>query len=83
MLTYCDQMQALAVIGATTIRPEITPKSANTGGTSKSDPDAGSDHAGEPPTVLEPVTTADRAGAGIVTVIGVVFIVGGSIWLIL
>ena len=75
-------MQALAVIGATTIHPAIAPKTAGTGGTSKSDPNAGS-AVDASPIEFSPITTADKAGAGIFTVVCAAIIVGGSAWLIM
>ena len=76
-------MQALAVIGATTMHPEIAPKTAVTGGTSKSDPNAGSDANDSPIIQQDKITTADKAGAAILTLVAAVVIVGGSVWLIM
>ena len=76
-------MQALAVIGAATIHPEIAPKTANTGGTSESDPDAGTDANAAPIPKLAPITTADKAGAAILTLLCAGIIVGGSVWIIM
>lgn len=66
-----QQMCALEVIQATMIQQTTAPLSADTGGTSKGDPNAGtggdsSDGSGVP---SDPITTADRAGAGILTVV--------------
>jgi mannan endo-1,6-alpha-mannosidase len=77
------QMQALAVIGATTMHPEIAPKTANNGGTSQSDPGAGSDIGSSPVIEHSEITTADRAGAAILTIVVIGVIVGGSVWIIL
>ncbi|EXJ69964.1 uncharacterized protein A1O5_07037 [Cladophialophora psammophila CBS 110553] len=77
-----QQMQALAVIGGSTIHPAIVPKTAVTGGTSESDPNAGTD-ADANPVQYSPITTADRAGAGILTVLCIGIIVGGSAWIIM
>ena len=58
------------------------PKSAKTGGTSKSEPGAGkSDDDKEK--VYKPITTGDRAGAGFLTVLMLAGIIGGSTFLIL
>ena len=78
-----QQMQALAVIGATTIHPDIAPKTAGTGGTSVSDPGAGSDVGSGPAVVQSPITTADKAGAAILTLVAVGVVVGGSVWIIM
>ncbi|RJE19238.1 hydrolase family 76 protein [Aspergillus sclerotialis] len=46
------------------------PKSRNTGGISKPNPNAGTaNHDDEDPTKLKPITTGDKAGAGILTVL--------------
>lgn len=76
-------MQALAVIGATQMNANIAPKSARTGGTSESDPDAGSDVDTAPEIKFDPLTTGDKAGASILTILIVAGVVGGGIWLIL
>lgn len=76
-------MQALAVIGATQINPNIAPKSAKTGGTSQSDPNAGNDVDTVPEIKFGPVTTADKAGASIITILIIASVVGGGIWIIL
>ena len=78
-----DQMQALSVIGATTIHASIAPLSANTGGTSKSDPNAGTDVNTSPTVKQSPITTKDKAGAGILTILIIVGIIGGGVWIIM
>lgn len=65
-----QQMCALEVIQATTIKRTTAPVSANNGGTSKGDPTAGSSGDstdGSAPTSV--ITTGDRAGAGILTAV--------------
>lgn len=76
-------MQALSVIGATTMNAAIAPKTANTGGTSKSDPDAGTDSNAAPIPTQSTITTADKAGAAILTLLCIGVIIGGSVWIIL
>ena len=76
-------MQALSVIGSTLITDSMMPLTAKTGGTSKSDPNAGSNTDPDPAANRKPITTKDRAGAGILTILVIVGIVGGSLWLIL
>ena len=76
-------MQALSVIGATTIHQSIAPMSANTGGTSKSDPSAGTTVNSSPTVQESPITTKDKAGAGILTVLLIVGIIGGGVWIIM
>jgi len=77
------QMQALSVIGATQINSGIAPKSIKTGGTSKGDPNAGSDANASPSVTTSKITTADKAGAGILTVLCIFIVIGGSVWIIL
>lgn len=76
-------MQALSVIGATTINSGIAPKSITTGGTSESNPNAGSDANTSPTAAQSAITTGDRAGAGVLTVLAIFVVVGGSIWMII
>lgn len=78
-------MCALAVIGATQITSAMVPLTANTGGTSKSDPNAGNDapHNPEDEFKKNPITTADKAGAAILTLLVIGAVVGLSIWIIL
>jgi mannan endo-1,6-alpha-mannosidase len=64
-----SDMSALSVFSSTMIThkdKDQTPLTAETGGTSKSNPNAGSKH-DERPNEPKPVTTGDRAGAWIVT----------------
>lgn len=77
-----SQMQALSVIGATQINSGIAPKSVDTGGTSKSDPNAGTDTDASPVITHSPITTKDKAGAGVLTVAVIFVVIGGAIWII-
>jgi len=77
-----QQMNALSVIGTTLNRQSLLPLSLRTGATSKSDPNAGSTASTDPAAQKSPIKTADRAGAGILTVIMMVVVVGGAIWLV-
>lgn len=77
-----EQMAAMQVIAATLIDTRPAPLTANTGGTSKGDPSAGTSgdsNAGIPRP--KAITTADRAGAGIITILILSSIVGGA-WFI-
>lgn len=65
-----EQMSALSVIQATLIQKVTPPVTAEKGGTSKSDPSAGTQ--GDSPNPLEPlltrkITSGDRLGAAIIT----------------
>jgi len=76
-------MAALSVIGSTLNREAIAPLSQSTGATSESDPNAGSTAAKDPTTEHAPITTGDKAGAAILTIVVVVLVVGGSVWLVI
>ena len=60
------------------------PSSLNTGGTSKGDPNAGSagTNTSDPNATLSPITTADKAGAWILTVLVMVATIGLTGWVI-
>ena len=73
-------MAALAVIGSTLIEPDMAPLTLNTGAQSESNPNTGIQ--GPVLNELSPITTADRAGAAIMTILVVVFVVGGAVWLV-
>ena len=75
-------MSALAVIGASQMSSNLVPLTSNTGGTSESDPNAGADDSSDAP-IFAAITTADRAGAAILTIVVVVSIIGLSVWIML
>lgn len=60
-------MAALEVIQATLIQEATSPVSADSGGTSQGDPSAGTGGDSDPSKPSGVITTADRAGAGILT----------------
>lgn len=72
-----QQMSALEVIQSNLIANVPGPVSQGNGGTSKGDPSAGTtgDTTGVP---LEQITTGDRAGAGILTALVLVILLGGT-----
>ena len=76
-------MAALSIIGTTLNAQSLTPLSTDTGATSASDPNAGSNASRDPAADRTPVTTGDRAGAIIFTVAIVVLFVGGAVWIVL
>lgn len=77
-----QQMCAISIIGANLINPSMAPLTAESGATSKGNPSAGSGAASGPSGVVTtPITTADKAGAGILTVLVIGGVVGGSLWL--
>ena len=74
-----QQMSALEVVQGLLIDYVAGPVSQTTGGTSKGDPSAGTGPKHGPNAAPAPVTTADRAGAGIMTAIVLSMIVGGAV----
>lgn len=91
-----EQMSALGAVQAamlTVAGVDVPgPLTLDTGGTSKSDPSAGTGGAGSgsaqgslsPGNVARrPITTSDRAGAGILTALVLCFVLGGTAWLLL
>lgn len=74
-------MAALSVIGSTLNRQSIAPLSQASGATSESDPGAGSTAAKDPTTEHAPITTGDKAGAAVFTILVVFVVVGGAVWL--
>lgn len=80
---FGQEMAALEVIQANLITRVAPPVSNGHGGTSKGNPSAGGDPQPPMPEALSfPITTADRAGAGILTVLVMVSIGGSCGWLI-
>ena len=75
-------MCALSVIGASSISPNMVPLSQRTGATSQSNPDAGGDVSTESGPTFKPITTADKAGASILTILAIALVVGGTAWII-
>lgn len=78
-------MSALAIIGATQITSDMVPLTAATGGNSSSDPNAGNNapHNPEEEFRKNPITTGDRAGAAVLTILIIGTIIGMSVWIIL
>ena len=78
-----EQMSALSIIQGNLISKVAAPVTANTGGTSKSDPTAGS--GGDNPVVVnnpsanKKITTGDKAGAGFLTAL-VLASLCGTVW---
>lgn len=75
-----EQMSALETIMG--MKNNITLYSADTGGTSASDYNAGTNtDATENPNLLD-ISTKDKAGAGILTAVVLALILGGAVWMI-
>ncbi|KAH0286851.1 mannan endo-1,6-alpha-mannosidase [Aureobasidium namibiae CBS 147.97] len=85
-----EQMSALGVIqtnmmNVISLKPPYT---SDSGGTSKSDPNAGTGTSGTSSSNgqaihLTPITLGDRAGAGAITAAVVLFLMGGTAWLLI
>ena len=71
-----QQMSALEVIQSNLIDSVAGPVSQGNGGISKGDPAAGT--GGDSLAPQEPITTSDRAGAGILTCLVLVGLIGGT-----
>ena len=78
-----QQMAALEVIQANLIQGVGAPVTNNTGGTSKGNSGAGGGSTNVNPTMpTDPIGTKDRAGAGIITALVVIWVIGGIWWMI-
>lgn len=79
-----EQMSVLEVLQSTLITNVAPPVTNSSGGTSKGDYSAGTGRSsGDSPRVLtDPITTADRAGAGILTGLLLITVVGSTGWAI-
>ncbi|KAI5242962.1 mannan endo-1,6-alpha-mannosidase [Aureobasidium subglaciale] len=77
-----QQMSALEVIQSNLIDRVQGPVSNSTGGTSQGNPNAGTGGDQNPIAAPSPIQTSDRAGAGIITALILVALVGGAWWMI-
>jgi mannan endo-1,6-alpha-mannosidase len=81
-----EQMSALSVFQNNLIQNSAPPVTANSGGTSASNPSAGgtSDTStlGLDPALTTTITTTDKAGAGILTALSLVLIVAATWWMV-
>lgn len=77
-----QQMNALEVIQSNLIDTVQGPLGNKTGATSIGDPSAGTGGDTDPVAPPSAITTADRAGAGILTCLVLVGLVGGGWWMI-
>lgn len=80
-----QQMCALAAILTTQLTPAMAPLTLSNGGNSASNPNAGlsAPHNPEEELARNPITTADRAGAAILTIMVIALVIGSAIWLVL
>lgn len=80
-----QEMSSLSVLASSLIgeKEDAGPKSAKTGGKSKPNPNAGTgDRSSDPGAELSDITTGDKAGAGILTVVFVVGWIGAMTWML-
>lgn len=79
-----QQMASMEITLSCMIKQRAAPLTAHTGGTSKGDPDAGSEDMGrtEPESNLRPITAGDKAGAAILTALVVGLFVASMIWIV-
>ncbi|KAI9836291.1 MAG: hypothetical protein M1819_001628 [Sarea resinae] len=76
-----QQMAALSILGANIMPPAAAPKTPKTGGNSTGNPNAGSGSGASANTGKQdnsPVTTGDKAGAAILTIVVVSGLIGAS-----
>lgn len=76
-----QQMAALEIIQGLLVQKSASPVTADTGGTSKGDPTAGTggdDDSTLSDAITSKISTADRAGAGILSAVVVVGTLGGA-----
>ncbi|KAF2712027.1 glycoside hydrolase family 76 protein [Pleomassaria siparia CBS 279.74] len=76
-----EQMAALEIMQILLYDQVAGPVSMATGGTSKSDPSAGTETQ-NPPITFNSITTGDKAGAGFVTTLVLIGIIGGAWWMV-
>jgi predicted alpha-1,6-mannanase (GH76 family) len=79
-----QQMTALNTITVLNVDRVPPPYSSDTGGSSKGDPSLGSGSVDDdiPQLDISPATTGDKAGAAILTILVVAFVVGGAGWMV-
>lgn len=78
-----QQMGALAIIQANLIDEVETPVTVDTGGTSKGDPAAGGTGSSVNPALsTETITKKEKAGAGVLTALVLIGVVGSCWWMI-
>lgn len=78
-----EQMSALEVIQSNLITIAPGPVTETSGGTSKGDPNAGTkSDIGPDDLHKEVITTADKVGAAIMTVLLIFVVVGGAFWMV-
>jgi len=78
-----EQMSALEVIQSNLISKVAGPVTNNTGGTSQGNPSAGTGgDSNSPGITVDPITTGDKVGAGFLTSLVLVGVLGGAWWMV-
>lgn len=77
-----EQMSALEVIMAVLSKVETAPYTSTNGGSSRGNPEAGTNTNTDTNKKLVTITGKDRAGAGVLTAIVLLIILGGGVWMI-
>jgi len=77
-----EQMAAMQVMGALLVGQKQAPYTADTGGTSKSDPTAGTGSGSSLTKAqgIQKITTGDKAGAGVLTAVIILAFIGMAVW---
>jgi mannan endo-1,6-alpha-mannosidase len=75
-----ESMAALEIVQSNLVGLVAGPVTGNAGGTSQQNPDAGSQSGASEP-ALQQITGADKAGAGILTTIVLLSMLGGGWWM--
>ncbi|KAF2769451.1 mannan endo-1,6-alpha-mannosidase [Teratosphaeria nubilosa] len=78
-----QQMNALEAVQGLLIDQVLGPLTMTTGGTSRGDVSAGTGGDSSPSGHLKTITTADRAGAGILTALVLIGLLGGAWWMVI
>ena len=80
-----QQMSAMEIVLANMVTDSAPPVTNSTGGTSQGDPSAGGSDVGrtDPLSSFPPITTGDRAGAWILTLVVIAALVAGCIFVLL
>jgi mannan endo-1,6-alpha-mannosidase len=77
-----EQMAALEIVQSLLYPSVSGPAAADRGGLSKSNPDAGNDAPDEPMSTLDSITTTDKVGAIILTVVVLLAMIVGAWWMV-
>lgn len=73
-----QEMNAMQIIGVNLIEDTKSPVSESTGGTAANGSDLATSSTSDTTVTFAPVTTKDRAGAGIITAMAVISMIGGA-----